>query len=43
MSLASAPLANALEETPDPILTSKAMIESAKWVIEKRKTYNNPN
>ncbi len=35
---AMVPTANALEETPDPILTSKAMIESAKWVIEKRKT-----
>ena len=34
---AMVPTMNALEETPDPMTTSQAMIESAKWVLEKRR------
>ncbi len=34
---AMVPTMNALEETPDPMTTSQAMIESAEWVLEKRK------
>ncbi|SFV85797.1 hypothetical protein MNB_SUP05-SYMBIONT-4-1263 [hydrothermal vent metagenome] len=35
---AMVPTENALEETPDPMATSQAMIESAEWALEKRKT-----
>ncbi len=38
---AMVPTLNALNETPDPMITSEAMIESAKWVIKKRKTDKN--
>ncbi|WP_369177893.1 radical SAM/SPASM domain-containing protein [Candidatus Thiodubiliella endoseptemdiera] len=38
---AMVPTINALEETPDPIATSEAMIESAEWVLKKRKTNQN--
>jgi hypothetical protein len=31
------PTMNALAETPDPMITSQAMIESAEWVLEKRR------
>lgn len=34
---AMVPTSNALNETPDPLETSKAMIVSAEWVLEKRK------
>ena len=35
---AMVPTINALNETPNPITTSQAMIESAQWVLKKRKT-----
>jgi sulfatase maturation enzyme AslB (radical SAM superfamily) len=34
---AMVPTMNALAETPDPMITSQAMIESAEWVLEKRR------
>jgi radical SAM protein with 4Fe4S-binding SPASM domain len=40
---AMVPTPNALNETPDPMITSQAMIASAKWVLDKRKTDKNIN
>jgi radical SAM protein with 4Fe4S-binding SPASM domain len=40
---AMVPTPNALNETPDPMITSQAMIESAQWVLDKRKTDKNIN
>jgi len=40
---AMVPTPNALNETPDPMITSQAMIVSAKWVLKKRKTDKNIN
>ncbi|CAC9641528.1 radical SAM/SPASM domain-containing protein [bacterium endosymbiont of Bathymodiolus sp. 5 South] len=34
---AMVPTMNALAETPDPMITSQAMIESAEWALEKRR------
>lgn len=38
---AMVPTINALKETPDPITTSQAMIESAEWVLAKRQIDKN--
>jgi radical SAM protein with 4Fe4S-binding SPASM domain len=40
---AMVPTPNALNETPDPMITSQAMIASAQWVLKKRKTDKNIN
>lgn len=40
---AMVPTPNALNETPDPMITSQAMITSAQWVLKKRKTDKNIN
>ncbi len=40
---AMVPTPNALNETPDPLITSQAMIASAQWVLKKRKTDKNIN